>query len=170
MDMGKTSPTGFLNAKKMPLRTFEEIHVFYHKIPIYDPQKTTGHKPVNAFTRRNLTNGSNYGRMTRETQGGGNTDRYPRDVIRFSLDKQKSAVHGTQKPVDLIRYLIRTYTKPGDLVIDPTAGSGTTGLAAEAEKRNAILFENNKEIFDIAEQRIAREKQPLNIFSKEPVR
>lgn len=150
----KKAATGFLNAKKMPLRAHEEIHIFYKKMPCYNPQKTEGHPPVNNYKRKLTDNGPNYGRMTQETSGGGNTDRYPRDVLLFSSDKQKSAIHPTQKPEDLIRYLVRTYTNPGDLIVDPTAGSGTLGIACQKENRHVILFDNDKKHYENAKKRL----------------
>lgn len=135
----KGNATGHLNAKRQPLRAHEYLLVFYREPPTYNPQKTTGHKPVNAFYTRH--SGSNYGSADASTSGGGATDRYPRSVLRFSSDKQRDSRHPTQKPIDLMRYMVRTYTKPGDTVLDFCAGSGTTGRACEAEGRAFIGIE-----------------------------
>jgi site-specific DNA-methyltransferase (adenine-specific) len=149
----KTAATGHLNAKKMPMKAHENILVFYKKLPTYNPQKTSGHTPVNSYTKQHDADGYCYGK-TISVSGGGNTDRYPRSVQTFSSDKQKSSLHPTQKPVALMEYLIKTYTNEGDTVLDFTMGSGTTGVAAKNLNRNFIGIEKNKEYFRIAKQRI----------------
>ena len=135
----KTNATNFLNANKMPLRSHEDIMVFYKKLPPYHPQKTHGHKPVNTYTKRN--DGTNYG-ATKKISGGGSTDRHPRSVLRFKSDKQKVSIHPTQKPVALLRWLIRSYTNPGAVVLDNACGSGSTCMAAKLEGRQWIGFDN----------------------------
>lgn len=132
----KGNATGHLNAKRQPLRAHEYLLVFYREQPTYHPQKTSGHKPVNSFYTRH--SGSNYGSAEALQAGGGATDRYPRSVLRFSSDKQRDHRHPTQKPVALMRYMVRTYTDPGAVVLDFCAGSGTTGRACEAEGRQFI--------------------------------
>jgi site-specific DNA-methyltransferase (adenine-specific) len=152
----KTQATGFFNAKKQPLRAHEYILVFYKKLPIYNPQKTFGHKPVSYYTKylHTVNKTEVYGKSTKELSGGGDTDRYPRTVQVFSSDKQTSYLHPTQKPLALFEYLIKTYTKEGDLVLDFAAGSGTTGVACRNLSRNFILIEKEEEYCDIAEKRI----------------
>ena len=135
----KGNATGHLNAKRQPLRAHEYLLVFYRERPIYNPQKTTGHKPVNAFYTRH--SGDNYGQASADTAGGGSTERYPRSVLRFKSDKQTDHRHPTQKPLDLMRYMIRTYSNAGDTVLDFCAGSGTTGRACEAEGRKFVGIE-----------------------------
>lgn len=149
----KPSATGFLNAKKMPLKAHENILIFYKKAPTYNPQKTTGHKPTNTYTKHS-SDGTNYGKTKIGFSGGGNTDRYPRSVIVFSSDKQKTALHPTQKPVLLMEYFIKTYSNPGELVLDFTMGSGTTGIAAMNLGRSFIGIERDEAIFKIAESRL----------------
>ena len=78
----KTKGTGFLNAKKMPLKAHENVLIFYKKLPTYNPQKTTGHAHVHSYTKHN-DDGSNYGVTKAGISGGGNTDRYPRDILKF---------------------------------------------------------------------------------------
>lgn len=150
----KTQATGHLNAKKMPMKAHENILVFYEKLPTYNPQKTTDHKPVNSYTKYH-EDGACYGKTKIGISGGGATDRYPRDVLLFSSDKQKEHYHNTQKPVALCEYLIRTYTNPGDKVLDFCLGSGTTGVACANTGRKFIGIEKEKEFFDIAQARIA---------------
>lgn len=127
----KTTPTGFLNAKKMPLRTHEDILVFYKSPPTYNPQKTFGHKRKTSKAEHkvncvNTTNYSQHGLTTYDS-----TERYPTSVLTFATDKQKSSLHPTQKPLALMEYLIRTYTNEGNLVLDNAAGSFTTSVACD---------------------------------------
>lgn len=154
----KTNSTGFLNAKKMPLKAHETVLIFYKMLPIYHPQKTTGHKPVHTYTKH-FDNGSNYGESLIGVSGGGNTDRYPRDVLKFQWDTQKSKLHPTQKPVAANEYFIKTYTDEGDIVLDCCMGSGSTGVAAVKLNRNFIGIEMNKEYFDVAVERIEKERE-----------
>jgi DNA modification methylase len=138
----KTSATGYLNAKKMPMKAHESILVFYRKLPHYDPQKTTGHtrKVSTAKHKRNSTQTEVYNKHGLTTYNS--TERYPRSVLKFPTDKQKSSYHPTQKPVALLEYLIRTYTKEGDTVLDFTCGSGSTGVACRNMDRNFIGIDN----------------------------
>jgi len=152
----KTQATGHLNAKKMPLKAHENILIFYKDFPTYNPQKTKGHKPINSYTKyvKTQNNTELYGKMSQEISGGGETDRFPRSVLLYSSDKQKSSLHPTQKPVALFEYLIKTYTNEGDLVLDNVAGSGTTGEACENTNRRYILIEQEEKYFNTLTQRI----------------
>lgn len=154
----KTSATGHLNAKKMPMKAHENILVFYKKPPTYNPQKTTGHerKVSTAKHKRNSKNSSNYGESSATTYDS--TERYPRSVQLFSTDKQKSSLHPTQKPVALFEYLIRTYTNEGDTVLDNCMGSGTTAIACMNTNRNYIGFELDKDYYELANERIINHK------------
>lgn len=150
----KTQATGHLNAKKMPMKAHENILVFYKKPPTYNPQKTTGHerkvsKAEHKVNSKKTTNWGEYGLTTYDS-----TERYPRDVLKFPKDIQKSALHPTQKPVALLQYLIRTYTNEGNVVLDNTMGSGSTGVAAVLSNREFIGIELDVTYFDIAKQRI----------------
>lgn len=149
----KTSPTGHLNAKKMPLRNHEDILIFYSRLPTYNPQKTTGHKPSNTFTKH-TTDGTNYGKTKVGISGGGSTERYPKSVWRFASDTQKSSLHPTQKPVKLVEELIKTFSNEGDTVLDNAMGSGTTGEVCFKLKRNFIGIEIGANTFQIAQDRI----------------
>lgn len=149
----KTKGTGFLNAKKMPLKTHENVLIFYKTLPIYNPQKTIGHKPVHSYIKH-TDDGSNYGKSKIGISGGGNTDRYPRDVLTFKWDTQKSKLHPTQKPIAANEYFIKTYTNENDTVLDNCMGSGTVGCACRNLNRNFIGIEKNEEYFNIAKQRI----------------
>lgn len=149
----KTSATGHLNAKKMPMKAHENILVFYKKLPTYNPQKTTGHTPVHSYTKHQ-DDGSNYGKTLIGISGGGSTERYPRSVQVFKTDKQKEALHPTQKPVDLLEYLIKTYTNENETVLDNCMGSGSTGVACINTNRNFIGIELDDNYFNIAKNRI----------------
>lgn len=159
----KTLATGHLNAKKMPMRAHESILVFYKKLPTYNPIKTTGHVPVNSYTKHQ-DDGTNYGKTKIGISGGGSTERYPRSVQRFSADKQKEAIHPTQKPVALFEYLIKTYTNEGETVLDNCMGSGTTAVAAINTNRNFIGFEKDSEIHAAANRRINNLQQVLQVI------
>ena len=149
----KTTATGHLNAKKMPMKAHENILVFYDKLPTYNPQKTSGHKPANSYTKHQ-DDGSNYGKTRIGVSGGGQTDRYPRSVQVFKTDKQKVSLHPTQKPVALLEYLINTYSNEGDTVLDFTFGSCSTGVAALNTKRKFIGIEMEEKYFDIGASRM----------------
>lgn len=150
----KTHPAGFLQSYHMPLRAHESIYVFYKHLPTYNPQMRIGFKPYNA--RNNTRSGHNYytdsrNYMTRQSKG----DRFPIDVITFGNGNNKT-VHPTQKPVDLLKYLIKTYTNEGMTVLDNTMGSGSTGVAAKKLSRNFIGMELDPKYFEIAKQRISK--------------
>jgi len=159
----KTQATGHLNAKKMPMKAHENILVFYKKLPTYNPQKTTGHERKVSkgyqrdicIARREEKWGDNYlyGKETTAPDYD-STERYPRSVITFASDKQKSKLHPTQKPLSLIEYMIRTYTNEGDLILDNTCGSGTTGLGAKNLNRNFIMMEQDPEHYETACKRV----------------
>ena len=150
----KVKGTGFLNAKRQPMRCHEIISVFYKKQCLYNPQKTTGHprKVSTANHKRNSKKTEDYGDHGLTTYDS--TERYPRSIQVFSTDIQKSAFHPTQKPIALLEYLIKTYTNPGDTVLDFCMGSGSTCVAAINTDRNYIGFELDTEYFNIAQQRI----------------
>ncbi|ALM62012.1 DNA methylase [Vibrio phage qdvp001] len=143
----KTAATGHLNAKKAPMKSHENILVFYKKLPLYNPQKTTGHKPANTYTKH-TGDGELYGKTKLGISGGKQTDRYPRDVLKFASDKQKLNIHSTQKPLELLRYMIRTYTNEGDTVLDFTAGSCSVAVAAYLEGRNSVCIEMDTEQYN----------------------
>lgn len=149
----KTKATGHLNAKKMPMKAHENILIFYDKLPTYHPQMTEGHAPVHSYTKH-TTDGSCYGETKTGISGGGSTQRYPRDVLKFKWDTQKSCLHPTQKPVEACEYMIRTYTDEGDIILDNSMGSGTTGVAAVNLHRRFIGIEKEVKYFDISKKRI----------------
>lgn len=150
----KNKATGFLNAKKQPLRSHENILIFYKKPPVYNPQKTTGHKPSNQATRRN--NSDNYGKAGEALYAGGNTSRYPTSVIDIPVinNDDSDKFHPTQKPVALFEWLINTYSNPNDIVLDCCFGSGTAAIACHNTGRNFVGMENDEKYFNLAKERI----------------
>lgn len=159
----KDRATGFLNASRMPLRCHEHILVFYKKLPTYNPQITFGHKPANA-SKKNCGSSPNYGDYSK-IETGGNTDRQPRSIIfQNVINALHEPIHPTQKPIDLIRYLIQTYSNPGQTVFDGYSGSGTTAVACIKEKRNFIGSELNKEYYEKAMERIKNELAQTTLF------
>lgn len=152
----KTAPTNPFNAKKMPMRYHEDILVFYKKLPIYNAQKTTGHqRKVSTINhKRNSKHSENYGKQKNTHYDS--TERYPKSVFTFSSDKQKKSLHPTQKPVDLLEYLIKTYSNEGNTVLDNCAGSGSSGEACNNTNRNYILIEKEEKYIQIIQNRLIK--------------
>lgn len=148
----KVKGTGFLNAKKQPMRNHELISVFYKKQCTYNPQKTYGHKMKKSYRSKDLQT-EVYGEMKNDYTYE-STERYPRSIQVFSTDTQNSSLHPTQKPVALVEYLIKTYTNEGEVILDSCAGSMTTGIAAINTNRKVICIENDEGIFNIGKNRI----------------
>lgn len=156
----KSKATGHLNAEKCPMKAHENVLIFYNKLPTYNPQMTAGHSPVHSYTKH-TDDGSCYGKTKAGISGGGSTERYPRDVLKFKWDTQKSALHPTQKPVALCEYMIKTYTNKGEIVLDNCMGSGSTGIAAVNTGRNFIGIELEAVYYGTAVQRINEAEQRL---------
>ena len=157
--------TGHLNASRMPLRNHEDIAVFYCKLPTYNPQPFFGHVKHDK-TKYNGTQKekSVYNSFTANIVAR-DGDRYPLSVIDVPRNwKRQDQLHPTQKPVDLLRYLVLTYTNEGDTVLDNCMGSGTTAIACIKERRHFIGFELSKEYFDKAVKRIKAEQAQLTLF------
>ena len=150
----KNQGTGFYNANRMPLRSHEDILIFYKKLPTYNPQKTDG-KPYKQ--KRGSASDVYRGKDLYITESDGK--RFPLSWNIFKKDKDK--IHPTQKPIALMEYLIKTYSNENDTVLDFTMGSGTTGIACKNLNRNFIGIELNKKYFDVAKQRIESTNQTL---------
>lgn len=150
----KTQGTGHLNAKKMPMKIHENVLVFYHNLPTYNPQWGEG-KP---YTATYSTHSSNYGKQKDNITTINDGKRYPTDIIRFAKSAEDRHLHPTQKPVSLCEYLIKTYTNPGEVVLDSCMGSGTTAVACLRTGRHYIGFELDKKYHVIAQQRIEAEE------------
>lgn len=158
----KPQGSGFLNAKKMPLKCHEDILIFYRQLPTYNPQFTQG-KPYSYCTSTKTQNYQSGGWYEgyRATSDG---RRYPLDTLHIKGVNNGGGikngvgltVHPTQKPTDLLEYLIKTYTNEGETVLDATMGSGSTGVACVNTGRNFIGFETEKNFYDIANERITK--------------
>lgn len=149
----KSRPVGFLNANRMPLRNHENIVVFYRKLPLYNPQKTKG-KPY--FAKR-IGSSENYGKLKNcYYQMNSNGDRFPVSVLDYP-SVGAGGLHPTQKPVPLMEYFIKTFTNPGDTVLDFTMGSGSTGVACIKNDRKFIGVELDAGYFRICVNRIGTE-------------
>ncbi|MCC5992815.1 MAG: site-specific DNA-methyltransferase [Rhodobacteraceae bacterium] len=169
----KSKSTNFLNAKKQPLRKHEDICVFYGKPPTYNPQMAPG-DPYNKGIRKDQLSGS-YGDFSPcHVQSDG--ERYPADIVYFKTaesEPERQVWHPTQKPVGLGRYLVRTFSNPGDVVLDNAFGSGSFLLAAYLEGRRFIGIEKNAESFrfknnsvdyiDVAVSRLEAHKAKVDV-------
>lgn len=159
----KDRPSGFLNAKKQPLRNIENISVFYKKQVIYNPIMYIGkksHSIGKAINNKKQNKNNLYGDF-KSMNTKGNL-KYPRQILEYS--KPHPPIHPTQKPVALMEYLIKTYTNENQTVLDFTMGSGTTGVACINTNRKFIGIENNKEYFEIALKRIEQHKAQKRLF------
>ena len=146
----KPQGTNPMNAKVMPLKSHENILVFYRKKPTYNPQMWYS-TPYSEFKSDTAKIGEVYGEAQSKHRDNPEGSRYPKTVLKF---KQQKGLHPTQKPVDLMEYLIKTYTNKGDTVLDNTMGSGTTGVACVNSNRNFIGMESDTGYFGRAKIRI----------------
>jgi len=142
----KNKATGHLNAKRMHMVAHEDILVFSYGSTKFYPQKTQGHRPAN-YARKPEMEGT-YGAAGSSTYEGGNTDRYPTTVLHYNVVNNDGShgekLHPSQKPVDLLKYLIESYSQPNDTILDFTAGSGSTGVAALETGRNFVGIEKDE--------------------------
>ncbi len=162
----KSLATGFLLAKKQPLRNFEDILVFYKKQPTYNPISFRKGNPKSTI-RTNKTC-SIYGQQRTDTNIG--EDRFPTTILEFQSANNGSntggsSIHPTQKPVALFEYLIKTYTNEGELVLDNCSGSGTTAIACINANRQFICIEQNEEYIKRSRQRVLDYEPLLNLKS-----
>lgn len=146
----KNRATGFLNANHMPLKNTETISIFYPKLPLYNPQMRTGFKSYHGRTGNKTSNYDSFTSIEIINHG----ERYPVKTLNYSVVPH--TIHPTQKPVDLLQYLIKTYTNEGMTVLDNTMGSGSTGVAAVSLKRNFIGMELDDDYFKVAKERIEK--------------
>lgn len=170
----KDKAAGFMNANLMPLRAHENIVVFGDEALAYYPQKLIDQALSNRQGRRSVSNPKVYrdGIIPRSDPS---TERFPRDVLKFNtVNSSHIPLHPTQKPLALFEYLIRTYTREGELVFDPCVGSGTTALAARNCKRQFICGDKELEYVQIARDRLRmpfekRERPTVNDVSDLPL-
>jgi site-specific DNA-methyltransferase (adenine-specific) len=150
----KNTPTGMLNAKKMPMKYYEEIAMFYRKLPTYNPifRKGPGYRVVQSKVES--TNYKTGYKQAGKVYINDGTNYYPRDILYFKNHNRYGKLHPTQKPLKLIKYLIKTFSNPGDTVLDCCAGSGTIGAAAQELGRNFILIENKIQYIKIIQDRL----------------
>lgn len=146
----KNQGTNFFHAKRMPIRKVEEICVFNSKI--YYPQITDGHVPTNSA--KGYSNGNIYHGDNKRNYEGGSTKRYPTNILEFKCVDNYHRLHPNEKPVELLEYLVKTYTNDGDLILDNCMGSGSTGVAALNLNRSFIGMELDENYFNIANERI----------------
>lgn len=149
----KSLATGFLNAKKQPLRRHEIISVFCDGAPPYHPQKTVGHKRRVCARLPDRQSGV-YSMLKKESRYD-STERYPTSVLSFASCSPNTRCHPTQKPVELLKYLVNTYSTAGATILDFAMGSGTTGVACAMLGRKFTGIETIPEYYEIACQRIA---------------
>lgn len=145
----KTNCSGFANAKKQPLRSYEDILVFYRKQPTYNPQ---GVIRLESPKVRTKDTGAFMGKTGFRNGYAQEFTNYPKNVL--SIPSESKTVHPTQKPVALLEYLIKTYTNEGDTVLDPTMGSGSCGVACKNLNRKFIGIEKDEKYFQIAQRRM----------------
>lgn len=152
----KVLTSGFLNANRMPLRSHEDICVFYKKLPTYNPQFTEGEPLHSRGKLLNEQRNNNYGffDVSKATIRTGETKKYPKSIIRFSRPPSSTMLHPTQKPVELLEYLIKTYSNENDTILDNCMGSGSTGVACKNTNRHFIGIELDEKYFNIAKERL----------------
>jgi site-specific DNA-methyltransferase (adenine-specific) len=147
----KKKPSNFLNANRTPLMNHESVLVFYKSFGIYNPQMTIG-KTRTKGGKKYANNGC-YGNYN-ETEKVSYNKYFPKSIVEISNAQQKGKVHPTQKPVELMEYLVKTYTNDGDTILDNCMGSGTTGVACKNLNRKFIGIEQDPSYFEIAKGRI----------------
>ena len=150
----KHSTSGFLNAKKRPLKRYEIISVFSNGVPVYYPQMEERGKPrqKGSYNKKQGNGDMVYGHFKNISVI--NNMYYPTNIISMSNAIQKGKVHPTQKPVPLLEYLIKTYTNEGETVLDNCMGSGSTGVACVNTNRRFVGIEIDENYFEIAKKRI----------------
>jgi len=178
----KNRGTGHLNAKKMPMKYHENILIFYNKPPTYNPifidysestKKIHQSSKVKTFDAKWANNNSNYGSFNKlERVYDFERGKYPMSYINFNVLSQtdKTRMHPTQKPVELMEYIIKTYTNEGELVLDNTAGSGTTAIACLNTNRQFIVMEKEQKYYDIILKRVGdfnKKFEPQTLFGNE---
>lgn len=151
----KELTTGFLNAHRMPLRSHEDIMVFYNKLPTYNPQMTEGkplHARGNAYKSKDNTNRTYGDFEPTEDVRKGSTEKFPKSVLHFPKPHPSTVLHSAQKPVPLLEWLIKTYTNEGEIVLDSCMGVGSTGIACKNTNRDFIGIELDSKFFEIAKK------------------
>ena len=159
----KNLQTEFANAKYQPMKSNELISVFYKKTPTYNPQKTK--RTTSKRGNKKTDWGECYGNLKKDTKPDNQSDYVnPHTVIDFikCIHAPEKRYHPTQKPVELLEYLIKTYTNEGETVLDNCMGSGSTGVACLNANRKFIGIELEEKYFNIAKERIENTYNVLN--------
>ncbi|WP_288907630.1 site-specific DNA-methyltransferase [uncultured Prevotella sp.] len=170
----KMRSTGFLNANRMPLRCHEVISVFYKQMPVYHPQMMIGdcnhsrgrqerEQANNCYGQYKTGRTYDYDKKIKKVAPTRPNEKFPTSIIRIAKEHETTVFHPTQKPIDLIRYLIRTYTDKGDVVLDNTMGSGTTCVGCIMENRRYIGIEKDMKYFEVAKKRIEAQKRQYKL-------
>ncbi len=147
----KNKFSDFLNAKRKPMKIHEDIHVFYKSQPTYNAQKTKG-EPYERWNKQEAVDSqTNYGKHNENHVINTDGTRLPTTILKFKRIERPQ--HPTQKPTDLLEWLIKTYTNEGDCVLDSCMGSGSTGVACINTNRRFIGIELEKEYFEICQKR-----------------
>ena len=172
----KQRVTAFLNANRMPLRSHEDICVFYKRLPTYHPQYVDGEPNHSRGNGKHKHTNSCYGKYKQDYKGRTydsvprvestvpDGKKHPRSIISIKKEHESTVFHPTQKPVALIRWLIRTYTDENNIVLDNCCGSGTLGVAAIKERRKFLCIEKDPKYFEIAKKRIEAELREPTLF------
>jgi site-specific DNA-methyltransferase (adenine-specific) len=147
----KNKFSDFLNAKRKPMKIHEDMHVFYKRQPVYNAQKTKGEPYERWNTQKAVDSQTNYGNHKENHVINTEGTRLPTTVLRFNRIERPQ--HPTQKPVDLLEWLVKTYTNEGAVVLDSCMGAGSTGLACKNVKRQFIGIEIEEEYFKISQVR-----------------
>ena len=148
----KNKSTGFLNAKRQPLNDYEDICVFYKKQCTYNPQMTVAEKIYKrGEVKRKKSDCYGNEKDFKQVETG---LRYPKRIQYFDNNKTQEQKHSTQKPLELLEYLVKTYTNENDTILDNTMGSGTTMVACKKLGRNGIGIEKEEKYFKIAQERV----------------
>lgn len=156
----KSKATGYLNAKKQPMRAHEDICVFYRKQPVYNPIMREGNPYYRGSAHRPT---DVYGKQKEVLVENKTGLRHPRSVFYFkTAESEGKVIHPTQKPVSLMEYLIKTFSNEGDTILDSCMGVGTTGIASIRTKRKFIGIEKDKNYFQLARKRIEDETNKQN--------
>lgn len=170
----KMRVTGFLNANRMPMRCHKDICVFYNSLPTYNPQMGIGqpnhskgngvHKETNnCYGKYKQGRTYDYDKGIKRVEPTRPNEKFPKSIIRIRKEHESKVYHPTQKSVELLSYLIRTYTNENEIVLDNCAGSMSTAIACIREKRKYIMIEKDETYFNIGKKRIEAEKQQLTL-------
>ena len=150
----KIRAAGFLNANRMPLKQHEDINVFYKMQPTYNPQKYIDKPYDKTKYNGNKLDKNVLGAYTSQSSKN-EGERFPKSILTFSQNwRRQDQIHPTQKPVELMEYLIKTYSNEGDLILDNCAGSGTTAIACLNTNRQFIVMEKEQKYYDIILKRV----------------